>query len=90
MPTLNATAAAGGFPVANPAIQDIGTGTISRPVGTNAIGGDGQNRFAAVFEYATDGYDGHFVSFQNGAAVSDWLAFFVSLIQTNNASPSVP
>lgn len=61
----------------------------ARPVTNDKAGGDGQQRTAAVFQYVTTGTsDGHFVAFQNPAAVADWKAFLTSLATTG--TPNVP
>lgn len=72
---------------AEPAITAIGTAD-PRPIGPNRMGGDAVQRFAAVFQYATDGtYDGHFVAQRHPQAIADWVAFFTSLVA---GSPDVP
>ncbi len=86
--TLTATAQAAGLAQAGPVIEAIGA-LDARPILTDVTGGDGKQRLAAVFQYATDGsYDGHFVAQRNPQAIADWLAFFTSLAGTG--SPDVP
>jgi hypothetical protein len=80
--TLNATARTGNFPVANPEVEDIGGNSVVRPVSLNRQAGDGEDRTAACFQYQPDGYDGHFVSTQNDAAIADWTAFVESFLAT--------
>jgi hypothetical protein len=62
--------------------EDYGTTGKARPVSVNLNGGDGKPRTAACFMYAPSGYDGHFVSTRNPAAVADWLAFVTSWLMT--------
>jgi hypothetical protein len=63
--------------------------TDTRPVTNDKTGGDGAARTAVVFQYPVTGsYDGHFVAFQNPAAVTDWTAFLTSLAGTG--TPNVP
>ncbi len=71
-------------------IQDIATHD-PRPVTNDRQAGDGVQRTGAVFQYATDGtYDGHFVAFQNPAAVTDWTAFLTSMATSGTGTPNVP
>jgi hypothetical protein len=87
--TLSITARTMGLQLAAPQLVSIGLGAaINRPVSLNRNGGDGQARTAACFQYAPDGYDGHFVSTQNPAAVVDWAAFLTSAAATG--TPTVP
>ena len=52
------------------------------------MGGDGQVRFGAVFQYDPSmTLDGHFVSTQVNQAIADWRAFFVSVAA---GAPAVP
>jgi predicted esterase len=77
-PTLEMMARAAGLPVVEPAIEDLDSGLVSRPVEGNRRGGDGEDRMAACVQYATEGYDGHFVATRNPAAVADWVQFFTT------------
>jgi hypothetical protein len=86
--TLDANARSLGVPQVAPTIETLGVPTVSRPVRLNVKGGDGPMRTGAVFQYATDGYDGHFVSVKNEAAITDWLAFIGSWLATG--TPTVP
>ena len=86
-PTLNVTANTIGLPVVNPPIEDIGSGTVSRPVSANLQRG-ADTLTGACFQYAPDGYDGHFVLTRNPAAIADWKAFVNSAIATG--TPTVP
>lgn len=86
--TLDANARSLGVPQVAPTIDTLGVATTQRPVSLNVTGGDGQQRSAAVFQYATDGYDGHFVSVKNDAAIADWLAFLQSWLASG--TPTVP
>ncbi|MCP4449479.1 MAG: hypothetical protein GY811_29715 [Myxococcales bacterium] len=81
-PTLKVMARAIGLPVADPVIEDLGSGLTSRPVSLNVTGGDGAERTAACFQYPAEGSDGHFAALRNAQAVSDWLAFYASAIAT--------
>jgi hypothetical protein len=87
-PTLTTMARAMGLPVANPVIKDINAGMVSRPVQANVAGGDAVNRTAACYQYAADGFDGHFVALRVTQAVTDWLAFLTSSV--GGATPTVP
>lgn len=80
--TLAVTALAAGLPVVQPAIDDLHSGLVSRPVSQNRRG----SVFGACFQYQPDGYDGHFVASQDPQAVADWAAFFASLIATGVAT----
>jgi hypothetical protein len=86
--TIQTMAAAAGLQLAPPVVEDLGIGSVSRPVGANRIGGDGVPRLGAIFQYMPNGYDGHFVAFRDAAARADWTAFLVSLIASG--TPSVP
>jgi predicted esterase len=77
-PTLEIMARAAGLPVVEPAIDDLESGLVSRPVEGNLTGGDGEARTAACFQYATEGYDGHFVATRSASAVADWVQFFTT------------
>ena len=77
-PTLEMMARGGALPVVEPAIEDLDTGLVSRPVTGNRTGGDGVERTAACFQYPADGYDGHFVASRDPDAVADWVQFFTS------------
>jgi hypothetical protein len=48
-------------------------------------GGDSVKRTAAVFQYQSNGYDGHFVATKNPAAQADWMAFLQSYLSTGTA-----
>jgi hypothetical protein len=86
--TLTATAKAAGLLQADPVIEAI-VMSDPRPITPNRVAGDGQTRFATVFQYATDGtYDGHFVAQRNPSAIADWTAFFTSLV--TSGTPTVP
>ena len=61
---------------------------IARPVNRNLMSDGGPLRTAAVFQYAPDGYDGHFVAASNPTAIADWTAFIRSYVFTG--TPSVP
>jgi hypothetical protein len=61
---------------------------VARPVSANVMGGDGAPRTAAVFQYQSQGYDGHFVASMNPSAVADWVAFLQSYLATG--APTVP
>lgn len=73
-----------------PVLEPIsGLTQLSRPVSLNRLGGDSIMRTAACFQYAPgNGEDGLFVSMNNNAAVTDWVAFLVSYTQTG--TPTVP
>ncbi len=86
--TLNSMARSIGLPVADPLIKDISSGLTTRPVSANLAGGDGVNRTAALYQYAPDGFDGHFVALRNAQAVSDWINFLTSAV--GGAAPTVP
>ncbi len=86
--TLNSMARSIGLPVANPVIKDINAGLVTRPISANFAGGDGANRTAALYQYAADGFDGHFVALRDSQAVSDWLSFLTSAV--GGAVPTVP
>ena len=77
-PTLKMMARAAGLPVVEPAIEDLESGSVARPVEGNRTGGDGEDRTAACFQYEADGYDGHFVSTRSAAAIADWVTFLSS------------
>lgn len=87
---MSITAQAMGLQLAEPVLVPIfGLAQVARPVSANRLGGDGVLRTAACFQYAPDiGYDGHFVSTQNPAAIADWIAFLVSHAQSG--TPLVP
>lgn len=87
--TLTATAHAAGLLHAAPQVVTIGLAPDARPIDPNRIAGDGQNRFAALFQYDPAGaFDGHFVALQSPAAVADWKAFLTSIAATG--TPHVP
>ncbi len=77
-PSLAAMARAGGLPVAEPVIEDLDTGSLARPVSENRVGGEGEERTAACFQYDATEFDGHFVSTRDPDAVADWTQFFVT------------
>ena len=83
--TLEINAAGLGVGKAPPVLFDFGTpgGTATRPVSKNFDG-----VFAAAFQYAPSGYDGHFVAQQNADAVKDWTAFIT--LYFASGTPSVP
>lgn len=86
--TLTATAAAAGLVVVEPQITVIGLPTDPRPIDPTRVGGDGQVRFGAVFQYDPAGaYDGHFVATRSPAAIADWRGFLTSLAA---GAPRVP
>jgi hypothetical protein len=68
--------------------MSYGTPAIARPVTANMTSSDGMKRTAALFPYAPDGYDGHFVATKNPAAIADWSAFLQSYLATG--TPTVP
>jgi hypothetical protein len=78
--TMNITARAMRLQLAAPVVEAVtGLTTVARPVSGNRSGGDGVDRTAACYQYASDGtYDGHFVSTRNASAVSDWVDFLTS------------
>jgi hypothetical protein len=86
--TLEANARSLGLSPAGTVIEDYGTAAIARPVTANASGSDGAMRTAAVLQYEPNGYDGHFVSTQNAAAVADWSAYLTSYFATGK--PTIP
>jgi len=86
--TLGFTVRAMGLQAASPVLEDLGVAEDARPVTNDVTAGDGPRRTAAVFQYAADGYDGHFVSTRNTTAVADWIAFVTSLAQSG--TPNVP
>ncbi len=81
-PTLEVMARAIGLPVADPVIEDLDSGLVTRPVSLNVTGGDGENRTAACFQYRSDGFDGHFAALRDAQAIRDWLGFYSSSIAT--------
>jgi len=86
--TLNITARALEIPIASPVVSSVtGLSTVNRPVTGNKATTSGA-RTAAMFQYVTDGYDGHFVSTQNADAVDDWTAFLASAVASG--TPTVP
>lgn len=86
-PTLNIMARAMRIPIANPTLEAIGQlNSIARPITLNKAAAD-TDRTAALFQYQSDGYDGHFVSTRNPTAVVDWMAFLTSGF---NGAPNVP
>lgn len=86
--TLTATAAAAGLVVAEPQVTPLGLPTDPRPINPTRVGGDGPQRFGAVFQYDSLGaYDGHFVAVRHPTAIADWRAFLVSVAQ---GAPVVP
>jgi len=85
--TMQVTARAVGLPAVQPIVEDIASGTVSRPVTLNASAG-GENRTAACFQYVPTDYDGHFVLTRDGQATQDWTAFVNSSISTG--TPVVP
>jgi hypothetical protein len=88
MSTLDANARSLHIPPAASPVAEYLAAAINRPVSLDMTGGDGQPRTAAVFEYATGAYDGHFVALQNPAAIVDWTAFLQSYLTTG--TPTVP
>jgi hypothetical protein len=86
--TLEANARALGIPPVAPLLEDYLVRAISRPVSRNLMSGGGPQRTAALFQYAPDGYDGHFVAGLNPAAIADWTAFLRSYLATG--TPTVP
>lgn len=87
--TMNITARAMRLELAEPVVEAInGLATTARPVTLNQRAGDGADRTAACFQYAPDGYDGHFVSTRNASAVDDWVEFLTSHAETG--TPTVP
>jgi hypothetical protein len=86
--TLEANARSLGLSPAGTAIEDYGLSAIARPVTANAAGSDGAKRTAAVLQYEPNGYDGHFVSTKNAAAVADWSAYLTSYFATGK--PAIP
>lgn len=86
--TMNNTAIAANLVAAEPIVSNIGLSADTRPVTPARLGGDGQQRLAALFQY--DGgaaFDGHFVSTRVAAAITDWKAFLTSIA---GGSPAVP
>lgn len=86
--TLTVMARSIGLPVADPVIKDINAGLTTRPISANVAGGDAVNRTAALYQYAPNGFDGHFVALRNTQAVSDWINFLTSAV--GGATPTVP
>jgi hypothetical protein len=88
--TMNITARGMRLHLAEPVLETVtGLNTVARPVSANRAAGDGVDRTAACFQYASDGtYDGHFVSTREAGAISDWLDFLTSAAATG--TPSVP
>ena len=92
--TINATAYAAQLPVANTVREPLYDESepdnffATRPVSLNFAAGDGVNRTAALFQYTSAGFDGHFVAQRNTTAVADWLGFLQSL--ANTAIPVIP
>lgn len=88
--TMNITARGMRLHLAEPVLETVtGLNTVARPVSANRAAGDGVDRTAACFQYASDGtYDGHFVSTREPGAISDWLDFLTSAATTG--TPSVP
>ncbi|MBI4508590.1 MAG: hypothetical protein HY698_03065 [Deltaproteobacteria bacterium] len=80
--TLKRNARSLGIPPVSPVLEDYDIAPINRPVTKNKSGSDGVDRTAAVFQYAPDGYDGHFVAVRNPSAVADWVAFLQSWLAT--------
>jgi hypothetical protein len=88
-PQLAELAAAAGLPVAAPVLEDIGTGTVARPVANNVSNPDGTSSTAAVVQYAPGvGHDGNEVALTNASAIADWTAFLSSAALTG--TPAVP
>ena len=87
---LDLTAQAMQVSLASPVLEPIsGLQQISRPVSLNRLGGDSVQRTAACFQYAPSiGEDGLFVSMDNNASITDWLAFLGS--QEQSGAPLVP
>jgi predicted esterase len=83
-----------GVPVADPLIESIDdplspkVPTQGRPIIANLDSGDGGLVTGATFQYAPDGYDGHFVALRNPDAITDWLSFLTTYATT--AHPYVP
>jgi hypothetical protein len=86
--TLEANAQSLGIPLVGPVLEDFGFTPIARPVTTNVAGPGGLRRTAAVFQYASDMYDGHFVAQRNTAAAADWSAFLTTYLAVG--TPSIP
>jgi hypothetical protein len=87
--TLEANAQSlGMLPPVGTVLEDYGVAAIARPVTGNVKGGDGVMRTAAVVQYMSAGYDGHFVAQMNPAAVADWTAFLQSYFSTG--TPTLP
>ncbi len=86
--TLKNTAVAANLLAAASVVSDIGLSVDSRPVTAARMGGDGQLRLAAQFQYdGGAGFDGHFVSTRVPAAIADWKAFLTSIAA---GAPAVP
>jgi predicted esterase len=86
-PTLNIMARTMRLAIANPTLETVGAlASIARPVSLNRAASD-TDRTAALFQYQSDAYDGHFVSTRNPGAVVDWMAFLTSGF---NGAPTVP
>jgi hypothetical protein len=74
--TLAANAQSLGLLPVVPVLEDYGQAmTLTRPVARSA-----------VFQYAPNGYDGHFVALKNDAAIADWTAFVKSALATGMAT----
>jgi hypothetical protein len=86
--TLRNNARGLGVPQVLPLIEDYMGGTVSRPVSLNRMGGDGQPRTAACFQYDATDYDGHFAATTDAQAIADWMAFIQSWLATG--VPTVP
>jgi hypothetical protein len=85
---LEANARSLGIPPVRPLVEDYMVRPIERPVNRNLLSEGGPLRTAAVFQYAPDGYDGHFVATSNPTAIADWTAFLHTYVFTG--TPSVP
>jgi hypothetical protein len=81
--TLAEAAWAMGLSKVGTPLEDFNTSapTVNRPVSKNVNGVT-----AAVFQYATGSYDGHFVDSKNADAVKDWTAFLTSYFTTGTAT----
>jgi predicted esterase len=88
--TLQNNARALGLPPVVPILsgEDYDVSPVSRPVETNVVAGDGQQRTAMCVQYEHGDYDGHFVSTRHAGALADWTALLTSWIQTG--TPALP
>jgi hypothetical protein len=87
--TLEANARSLQVPPVAPLVEGYNVEPIVRPVRLNFASDSGLMRTAAVFQYAPDGYDGHFVAQESPAAIADWSAFASSYFATGTPTVSL-